>query len=437
MDLSAIASHFKDATAGNEFLSGGIWLAAIGILLASLRRLPSQLWALTLRQFSVQAEFSDRNEAFWWIQPWIARHTNLQRTRNLYVSTRRISNTVETVHPDNMDLPPITIAPGLGTHWTRFRGRWLIVTRTRGNDGLTDSFLQSETIHIRVLPTRNNAFITQLCEQARADAYADPPGLVTIRTNNEGWWHHPVKQRARCIDSVVLADGVMEDLLADLDQFLRSEEHALALGIPWRRGYLLHGPPGNGKTCAIQAIAGHLCFPIEVINLGLAKLNDSGLSNLITQIRPRSILLFEDIDAVFEGRSNKSKSDVSFNHLLQTLDGVMSHHGLITFMTTNRPEVLDSALVRYGRVDRKVCIDYPTRNQIQRIVRRFRPRISSPDADVFTALMPERTSMAAVQGILRMADGAPVERLLDLAASLQVEAEPDPAPAATEVPTAG
>lgn len=74
------------------------------------------------------------------------------------------------------------------------------------------------------------------------------------------------------------------------------------LGIPYRRGYLLHGPPGSGKSSFIQALAGELNYDISLLNLSERGLGDDKLNHLLSNVMERSIVLIEDIDAAFNKR---------------------------------------------------------------------------------------------------------------------------------------
>lgn len=78
------------------------------------------------------------------------------------------------------------------------------------------------------------------------------------------------------------------------------------LGIPYRRGYLLHGPPGSGKTSFIQALAGRLSYNICVLNLSQRGLMDDKLTHLLMNTPERSIILLEDVDAAFNKRVQTS-----------------------------------------------------------------------------------------------------------------------------------
>ena len=134
--------------------------------------------------------------------------------------------------------------------------------------------------------------------------------------------------------------------------------------LPWRRGFLLYGAPGTGKTALARAIAEDLDLPIHVFDL--ASLRNDELQKAWNQMLEETpcMALMEDIDAVFEGRKNVAVSSgpaLTFDCLLNVLDGVQKTDGLLTFMTTNHIEKVDAAIgqpgeigSRPGRIDRVV-----------------------------------------------------------------------------------
>lgn len=79
------------------------------------------------------------------------------------------------------------------------------------------------------------------------------------------------------------------------------------LGIPYRRGYLLHGPPGSGKTSFIQALAGSLSYNICLLNLSERGLTDDKLNHLLGLVPERSFILLEDVDSAFNRRVQTSE----------------------------------------------------------------------------------------------------------------------------------
>jgi chaperone BCS1 len=138
----------------------------------------------------------------------------------------------------------------------------------------------------------------------------------------------------------------------------------------------LHGPPGSGKSSFIQALAGSLEYNICVMSLSERGLTDDKLNHLLANVPERSLILLEDIDAAFTGRTPTAdqgfRSNVTFSGLLNALDGVASSSSQRTiFMTTNHIDRLDPALIRPGRVDVQQLLDDATPYQARELFRRF------------------------------------------------------------------
>lgn len=146
-------------------------------------------------------------------------------------------------------------------------------------------------------------------------------------------------------------------------------------GIPYRRGYLLHGAPGSGKTSFIQALAGAVGYNICLLNLAERGLTDDKLNHLLGLVPDRSFILLEDVDSAFNRRVQTSedgfKGAVTFSGLLNALDGVASTEERIIFMTTNHYERLDPALIRPGRVDLAEMLDDAVGEQAERLFIKF------------------------------------------------------------------
>lgn len=172
-----------------------------------------------------------------------------------------------------------------------------------------------------------------------------------------GTWYGSGTQEIppREVESVVLANGQMDRILADMEKFLHSEKDYNRKGIPWHRGYIFHGEPGTGKSSLAKLLASHFGLDLYYYPIGSAN-SDLEITNVVSKVTPKSILLLEDID-VFKGFKERKADDSTGNNefsasgLLNILDGVMTPHGMITIMTTNHREVLDPAIFRPGRVD--------------------------------------------------------------------------------------
>lgn len=174
----------------------------------------------------------------------------------------------------------------------------------------------------------------------------------------------------------------------------------MSKGVPYRRGYLLFGPPGTGKTSFVQAISGALRLNLCYLNLSSGDITDDMLNRLLSEAPERSIILLEDVDAMFQDRSSMRTTRLSFSGFLNALDGVRSQEGQILFMTTNHKERLDPALLRPGRADVHVKLNLASEQQIKELFERFFPDEKEKSQSFANELPVFKISMAKLQGHL-------------------------------------
>lgn len=238
-----------------------------------------------------------------------------------------------------------------------------------------------ETIKFTCLGNNKEIF-SDMLDYARDLELSKHDGKTVIyEPRTSEWAPFGEPRRRREFESVILDEDIAERILKDVDEFLLSRQWYSDRGVPYRRGYLLHGPPGCGKTSYIMALAGKLEYDICQMNLSNSALSDERLSYLLNVAPVKSIVLLEDVDAAFLSRedvdTNRSAYQglgrVTLSGILNVLDGVASSEERILFMTTNYPEKLDPALTRPGRVDMKVYIGYATNQQLSRAFERFYP----------------------------------------------------------------
>ncbi|EDR13967.1 uncharacterized protein LACBIDRAFT_244188, partial [Laccaria bicolor S238N-H82] len=221
-----------------------------------------------------------------------------------------------------------------------------------------------------------------------------------------------------------------------------------ARGIPFRRGYLLYGAPGSGKTSIIHSLAGELGLDVYVISLSRSGLDDTALSELISDLPEKCIALMEDIDAAFSQTMNRDAAEddgqnkpdqpprpkqttSSLSGLLNALDGVGAQEGRILFATTNKYASLDSALCRPGRMDIHIEFKLASKYQAEELYRCFYlpdleqevdGKIVSKLAARFAEAMPEREfSMASLQGYLMAYKVRPYEAVSEAPAWVEKE----------------
>ncbi|KAM0789351.1 hypothetical protein ACM66B_000182 [Microbotryomycetes sp. NB124-2] len=414
---------------GNPYFSAGFGLMALGVGATVLRRGAVQFATLAQRRMLVSLEISSKDPSYLWFLQWMSHQTqqqqahNVARLRGLEGLASRIRShelAVETKYEQRQDgssSAEFSLVPGPGTHYFRYKSAWFQVKRERATNMLDlHSGAPWETVHLTTLSRDRNLF-PQLLSEARSLAQAAQVGRTVIYTAWGAEWRPFGQPRARrLLDSVVLDEGIKERIVDDVQSFMKRGRWYFDRGIPYRRGYLLYGPPGSGKSSFIQALAGSLEYNICVLNLSERGLTDDKLNHLLANAPERSIVLLEDIDAAFAGRQQSGEQgfsgNVTFSGLLNALDGVASSTSQrIMFLTTNHIEKLDPALIRPGRVDLKELIDDATPHQVSQLFTRFYQddeHVSSEDVERLRDELVQRVredkdkglrvSMAAVQG---------------------------------------
>ena len=169
-------------------------------------------------------------------------------------------------------------------------------------------------------------------------------------------------------DETLFMDIDIKSLFLEIQDFFNDEDDYIKHGIPFKKNFLFHGIPGTGKTSLIYTIASH--FDLDICFLNITNdLDDNTFTRAISNLPDNHILVLEDIDALFIDRD--SKCSVSFSTLLNVLDGMLKKHKLLTFMTTNYKDRLDSALKRTGRIDYDLEFTYASKKQIENMYKHY------------------------------------------------------------------
>lgn len=417
--MTTIWEFIQRQLESNQFFGGGLILMAAGGLAAYFRNVPMFLWTWFKRRWVIEIDVLDREPAFQWIDQWLAQHSySRDRARSLTVKTQLVDY-CDRQHDPSMDARPrILFTPAPGEHFFFFHGRLVILTRERPklDNAAVQPINVRESFNITIF-SRDRQFARRLLEEARDTALPPGDNRLGIYRTSYGSWSEQMKRLPRPPESVVLRDGLMENLIADVRSFLGRRDWYVRRGIPYRRGYLLYGPPGTGKSSAVLAIASALKMDISTLSLANANLDDDELCQLLADSPANSIVLIEDIDCVFVERTatDDKKNKLTFSGLLNALDGVAAGEGRILFTTTNHLERLDPALIRPGRIDRKEWIGNADRSQLRRLFVRFFGDDDPAMADYFADSLPDdMIPMSAVQThLVRYADSAD-EALMNL-----------------------
>jgi cell division protease FtsH len=255
-------------------------------------------------------------------------------------------------------------------------------------------------------------------------------GLLSVgRSGAKVYVEHDTKVTFADVAGVDEAKAELQELVA----FLRNPESFGRLGARMPKGVLLVGPPGTGKTLLARAVAGEAGVPFFSINgsefvelfvgVGAARVR-----NLFNQARLSApcIIFIDEIDALGRMRGagfltgGSDEKEQTLNQLLAELDGFNPEGGIVVLAATNRPEILDPALLRAGRFDRQIMVDRPDRVGRQQILEVHASRIRlvpSLDLDHVAGLTPGFTGAdlanlvneAALNATRRGADAVSME----------------------------
>ncbi|KAJ3835623.1 mitochondrial chaperone BCS1 [Lentinula raphanica] len=396
----------------NPYFQAGFGLMGVTVILGGLRKFATFADVFLRRRLLVQVEINNKDRAYPWLLSWMAHQNQIQqsarrRSASLLSKSHRLSleTTVEQ-HQNGSSSVSFNLVAGTGMHWLKYRGAWMQVVRERDTRSMQMmSGSPWETVTITTLSQDRDIF-PQLLAEARDLAMRGQEGKLVIQTPwGTEWRPFGLPKRKRPLHSVVLDNGIAASIENDLQSFLSRR-------IPYRRGYLLHGPPGSGKSSYIQALAGSLNYNLCLLNLSERGLGDDKLTYLLSTVPERSFVLIEDVDAAFNKRVQTSEdgyqSSVTFSGFLNALDGVASGEERIVFLTTNHVERLDPALIRPGRVDFTQYVGDATPTQAQTLFERFYGTEPVETIDVGQSLHDlveeeikngKRISMAALQGL--------------------------------------
>lgn len=354
-----------------------------------------------MSSFTVQTDDETYNILMW----WMTRQPFCQKTRNFVVQTSVYSRSdhLYRSHDDSDDeddtgdetaLPigdatwasnrgkhVLHYTPSAGTHWFWYKGQPLRFSRHQTKDKISlRNPSEQEELCVSCLG-RNPAILKQLLADARLlYLKKDDRKTVIFRATSsvssygtDSYWQRCMSRPNRDFATVILPERVKKDIIADAGDYLEpaTRRWYANRGIPYRRGYLLHGPPGTGKSSLSVALAGYFRMKIYIVSLSSLTATEENLASLFADLPTNCIVLLEDIDTAGLSQTREKKKDdeaedgsgsdnttqqgqLSLSALLNILDGVAAQEGRVLIMTTNHVENLDKALIRPGRVDMMV-----------------------------------------------------------------------------------
>lgn len=445
------------------------------------RQLVIALYRFVLEYFVSSIHIASSDEIYLHMMKWLASQPHLVNSRALTAETlsktaweeedeadvlaTRISADGEGAYLNfsnqEAKMAP-RFVPALGLHGFWYDGNYFRLLRKQ------ESFLEDSTNGSQTFKDRENLTVTclgrspepikKMLQRAKEEYYNDHYAKTTVkrpspqgsRRFGRSAWTQVAQRPVRPMKTVVLDSKQKVQVLADINEYLHpaTPRWYANRGIPLRRGYLFHGPPGTGKTSLSFALAGVFGLDIFVISLLEPTLTEEDLLALFNSLPRRCVVLLEDIDTAGLNRPKEEtdeasaeepskatgsssdppktngeepggpggggrgggggrrkarehegdggsgsgpndwkvsdlarelkrapwgddKKGISLSGLLNAIDGVASHEGRVLIMTTNKPETLDDALIRPGRVDLQVAFTNATAEQARELFERM------------------------------------------------------------------
>lgn len=298
-----------------------------------------------------------------------------------------------------------------GTYKYTFEGQQFIVEYTEDNTIVGTHDAPEKYRCLRVYTSSCILFdnFIKLASNYNDDLEVDETKLHIYIANKYGDWIRYNKIPSRKLKTIYFDEKIKHKFRDDITNFLSKEKEKEyeEFGIPYKKNYLLTGIPGSGKTSLIKALCKEIGYHLCIFSINHDVDNHTALC-AFRDIPPKSILLIEDIDCLFEKRTGTQENKhFTFSNLINLLDGVLSRQGLVTFITTNHPENMDHALLRQGRIDMIIHMNYPKkvdiRNLFHDILRKSYPVLTELDAnfDAFYAHIHKKTiTMAGIVAFL-------------------------------------
>ncbi|ASV44034.1 hypothetical protein PBI_SCTP2_19 [Salicola phage SCTP-2] len=393
-------TFIRDQIQNNQMLVAFVATMAIGSILFFLRKIPSLLSKLFLSNFTVVMTVSNSDLNYNDIMNYFTANgfisSKVRRVEAIeYCQKNEDSNSFKQSMTNNIDL-----GLGPGYHIIFYKRKPFLIHHHISQESKMKD--KPKTLTIRTFG-RNNTVLKNFLHDVTNYVFNRDSEYIRAEIV-DSFRSFETQSPKRYRHTLILDKETEDDIFHDIGWFTTNRNWYMKRGIAYKRGYLFYGPPGTGKTSLVKTISTYLETNIKIINLN-SVMDDNQLLAMFASIDRGSIVLLEDIDAInldinernksVSNQSNikKVKNDsktpneseneqneqeehrggggVTLSGVLNALDGVTNSDSVITIMTTNYPEKIDTAMLRPGRVDKKVYIGYPNFDSCKRFFEMF------------------------------------------------------------------
>lgn len=335
----------------------GAATATIGSILVQLREYPKKVIDFILERFTFVATIYQFDSFYRIVEEYMnLRHKN---------SFSNISiNTAFTKDDNKVD--KFAISHLRGTVFIKHKGKIIRIIKEREKFENSNQAIGGYVDYYCFKGWKaRNQILDLINEMLLSHKEENSKDKIRVYSNDSWCWFEVNILKTKPVQSVILDQGIKDVLISDIQEFLNSEAWYSERGIPYKRTALLYGEPGNGKTSLALALALYFKKDICLLNINNIQ-TDGNLRDVFSKIKSNTILLIEDCDKLFDERDAKTK--ISFSTFINCMDGALYKSGLITIMTTNHIDKLDPAILREGRIDRKIEIKNPSSELIKEYV---------------------------------------------------------------------
>lgn len=229
--------------------------------------------------------------------------------------------------------------------------------------------------------------------------------MCTYYFKNE-YWSLLSKVPKRPLSTIYLKKGVKESIFEKANEFFSEDmrDSYIKYGIPYKYVCMIYGPPGTGKTSIIKGIASELDCDLYILPI-TKMMKDSDFVDAFNYINDTSekkrVIVIEDIDTLFDDRKEgDTNTMITMQSLLNCLDGFTCVEGTMLYITANKPETLDDAMIRSCRIDHRVEITYADKYQTQTMFDVFFPNDKDAFQDFYKTFQHKKYTTAMLQEFL-------------------------------------
>lgn len=420
--------------AKNVIFQGGLVITILGVAFTYLKTLPGRVWLFikTRMTYTVNVtamKETTSEEVYDALIKAIEAATSFKRTRIF-----KLDSNFTYDEESNKNIYTIKYIPMYGINFIKFNGVYFVVSTSvedNRENKQAQAFMEIRDIQLRTLNIESwKQSLRDFVALAWDKHNATFDNFIKVRRYAHRWSTAGKTIRR---DLSTIFNKAIPIIRDDITDFLNQKEWYNNHQIQHQRGILLYGPPGNGKSSLIRAIATEFKFDLYVLRCSeIQKMSDTEFENCLMGVSEKAFIVIEDVDSLFreeeidededsygqptatlkseeeleEVKTNRKnligKSTLTLSGLLNGLDGVMQTTSTrIICMTTNTIDAIDAAVLRSGRIDKKIYIGNAVRSDIAKLYKSFFPEDSDSSANEFSNnYVDGETCMAAIQDAL-------------------------------------